>query len=60
MSDELERYLSLALKRLEKASEEIVKTQGYTEDTEILLFLKELVREQVPNEDTHHTARQTR
>ncbi len=60
MSQELENYLKLALLRLEKASEEIQKTQGYTRDTEKLKMLVELTREQVKNEDTDRTTRQTR
>jgi len=60
MSQELENYLKLALLRLEKAFEEIQKTQGYTRDTEKLKMLVELTREQVQNEDSDHSARQTR
>ena len=60
MAQELEGYLKNALKRLEKASEEILKTQGLNEDTETLKLLTELIREQVPHEDTDHSTRQTR
>ncbi|GIL16785.1 MAG: hypothetical protein BroJett040_05360 [Oligoflexia bacterium] len=60
MSQELESYLKLALLRLEKAYEEVVKTQGYTRDTEKLKMLLELTREQVPNENSRHSASQTR
>jgi hypothetical protein len=58
MSQELENYLKLALQRLEKAYEEILKTQGYTRDTEKLKMLVELTREQVRNEDTRSSTRQ--
>ena len=57
MGQELEQYLTLALKRLEKAYEEILKTQGYTKDTEKLKMLVELTREQVKNENTSNTTR---
>lgn len=60
MSQELENYLKLALLRLEKAFDEIQKTQGYTRDTEKLKMLVELTREQVKNEDSHNSTRQTR
>ncbi len=60
MAQELEKYLKLALKRLENASEEIIKTQGFTQETETLKLLTELVREQVPNEDTRHSTGQAR
>lgn len=60
MSQELESYLKLALLRLEKASEEIQKTQGYNRETEKLKMLVELTREQVKNEDPHHSTGKTR
>jgi hypothetical protein len=60
MSQELESYLKLALQRLEKAYEEILKSQGYTRDTEKLKMLVELTREQITNEDPHSSTRQTR
>ena len=60
MAQELESYLNQALKRLEKASEEVLKTQGFTKESETLQLLTELVREQVTNEDTRSTAGKTR
>lgn len=60
MAQELEKYLTLALKRLERATEEVLKTQGFNEETETLKLLTELVREQVPHEDTHTAAGPTR
>ena len=56
----LEAYLLQALARLEKASEAIRKTQGYTRETAKVRILTELVREQVPHENTRDTTRQTR
>jgi hypothetical protein len=60
MSQDLEHYLTLALQRLEKAYEEILKTQGYTRDTEKLKMLVEMTREQVNDENSRHSDRQTR
>lgn len=64
MSDQktsaIEEYLLGALSRLEMATVAIKKTQGYTKETAKLRILTELVREQVPNENSRHTTRQTR
>ena len=60
MSQDLEKHLLTALQRLEKAYEEILKTQGYTRDTEKLKMLVELTREQVRNENTRPSTRQNR
>lgn len=60
MSSALEAYLMKALQRLEKASEAIKKTQGYTRETAKVRILTELVREQVANENTRDTTRQAR
>jgi len=60
MSQDLEKHLQTALQRLEKAYEEILKTQGYTRDTEKLKMLVELTREQVRHENTRPSTRQNR
>jgi CRISPR/Cas system-associated endonuclease Cas3-HD len=60
MSQDLEKHLQTALQRLEKAYEEILKTQGYTRDTEKLKMLVELTREQVRHENTRPHTRQNR
>lgn len=39
--------------KLEKVCEEVLTQQGFTADTEKLLILLELIKEQVPNESTH-------
>lgn len=57
MNNELESYLSVALKRLEKAYKEVLKTQGYDEQAEKLKLLAELVKEQGPHENSSNTAR---
>lgn len=56
-SSELENYLSLALKRLEKATQEVAKTQGYNEECEKLKILAELIKEQGPHENTRPATR---
>lgn len=55
MKKEMNQHLSLVLQRLEKASSEILKTQGYNKKTEKLKILIELVKEQ--NENSHYSAR---
>lgn len=47
-----EQILKNILLRLEKITEEVVATQGYTSETEKLKMLLELTREQVKNEDS--------
>ena len=57
MSQELESYLKQALNRLEKVYEQVLKTQGYSSETEKLKMLCELTREQVSNENSDSSAR---
>lgn len=57
MNNELESYLTVALKRLEKAYKEVLKTQGYNEETEKLKLLAELVKEQGNHENSSASAR---
>lgn len=57
---EMERYLNEALKRLDEGTREILKTRGYDKDFEIVQVLKELVKEQVRDEDSRSATRQTR
>ncbi len=52
MGSELENYLTVALKRLEKAYKEIMKTQGYCADAERVKILIEMVKEQGNHENT--------
>ena len=47
-----DQNLKNILLRLEKITEEVVKTQGYTTETETLKMLLELAREQVTNENS--------
>ena len=57
MSEESNNALKTILKRLENVTEEVVRTQGYTPDTEKLKILVELTREQVQNENTDSRTR---
>ena len=53
----METYLTHALKRLEKAFDEIKKTRPYDKECEKLKMLQELVKEQVANENSRPTTR---
>lgn len=57
MNSELEKYLTAALKRLEKAQKEVLKTQPYNAQVEKLKILAELVKEQGSHENTRSSAR---
>ncbi len=57
MNTELEKYLAAALKRLEKAQKEVLKTQGYTSEVEKLKLLAELIKEQGTHENFSSAAR---
>ena len=58
--EQLEHYFQEALARLEVAYENVLKTQPVGRDTEKLKLLIELTREQVKNENTDNSTRQTR
>jgi ferritin len=55
-NQELEAQLLEALKRLEKATENVIKTRGYAGDAKKMKFLVELIKEQIRHEDTVSTA----
>lgn len=57
--EQLESYLRNALFKLEKAYDQVLKTQGYNSDTEKLKILIELTREQVPYENSSTATRET-
>lgn len=38
--------------KLEKVTEEVIRNQGFSAETEKLLILLELIKEQVPNENS--------
>lgn len=52
-SEQANQTLKNILRRLENVTEEVVKTQGYTAETEKLKILVELTREQVQNENSN-------
>jgi hypothetical protein len=60
MSVELEAKLKMALQTLEKASQDFKLKQASFVEVATVDALKELVREQLRNEDTVHTAGQVR
>lgn len=61
MDKDLEIKLKTALEKLEIAYTELKKTQGYTQETENIKLLAELVSEQVTEsakyENTYYSAR---
>ncbi|MNY76288.1 hypothetical protein D3C86_2158290 [compost metagenome] len=57
MQKELDNYLAAALKRLEKAYNEISKAQTYNTEAENVKLLTELVKEQIKNENSHPATR---
>ncbi len=58
--EKLKTYLDPALARLERVYSDILATQGFTQDTEKLLILIELLKEQRPHENSSHTTSETR
>lgn len=54
---DLEDKLKEMLARLDRTTQEIIKTRGYTQDARSLKMLEELIREQLLN---GHTRRSTR
>ena len=57
MNQELETYLAMALKKLETACANLMKSQGYSKESEKMKMLYELAKEQVKNENTRHPTR---
>lgn len=61
MSQEiLKTYLEPALARLERVYNEVASTQGFNAETEKLLILIELLKEQRRYENISHTTSETR
>lgn len=54
---EVEEKLKQMLARLDRTTQEIIKTRGYTQDARSLKMLEEIIREQLLN---GHTRRSTR
>jgi hypothetical protein len=60
MQQETESMLVEAMKRLETAADNVVKTSGYTNDAKKYRLLIELIKEQIRNENTLSAARPLR
>lgn len=56
MSDSTFTHWRDVLLRLQTAEDEIRKTQSYTKEVEMIRLLKELIKEQSPDENTDSTA----
>ncbi len=56
MSQDLEQYLKAALLKLETAYQDHMKTKIYDQDSEKLKILIELVKEQLPHENSSSPA----
>lgn len=59
-SNELEMKLQKSIDRLEASAEKLIQTSGYTQESRRLKMLIELIREQIKNENTRHSAREIR
>ncbi|MCX7977515.1 MAG: hypothetical protein N2578_00775 [Bdellovibrionaceae bacterium] len=57
MESSLQNHLIAALKRLDKAYQEVIKTQGYLQEAEKIKMLQELIKEQVRDENSCSSAR---
>ncbi len=59
-TNEIENQLKKSIERLEAAADQLIKTSGYTNESRKLKMLIELIREQIKNENSHHTAGEIR
>ena len=50
--NETQNDLQAALKKLDETAQKIVDTNGYTEETEQIRVLQELIKEQLSHENT--------
>lgn len=48
-----------AMRRLEQAAEKLIQTRGYTNEAKKIRLLTELIKEQIKNENSMHSTRQT-
>ena len=60
MNENFVQHWRDVLLRLQEAEEKIVSTQGYTKEVEAIRLMKELIKEQNPNEDFDSPARAAR
>ncbi len=52
MDDDKKTLIKGLAVKLEKVAAEVIRNQGFTSDTEKLLILLELLKEQVPHENS--------
>jgi hypothetical protein len=52
MAEDGSILLKNTAQKLEKVTEEVLRNQGFNADTEKLLVILEILKEQVPNENT--------
>ena len=59
MSDSLKSYLQQALNRLERMAEQVTagNVSEASKEVQQIRMLVDLIKEQMPNEDTHSTTR---
>lgn len=57
MSQDIEKYLQTALQKLERAYEEHMRTAVYSQESEKIRILIEMIKEQIPHEDTRSATR---
>ena len=60
MKNQVKQNLEEELKKLNKSAQKLISTRGYTKEAEKIRLLEELIREQLIDENTRHTTRQTR
>lgn len=60
MNDEMQGYLTVSLRKLEKALEKTIQSQGYGDECEHMKMLQELIKEQMPNENTSYSVSSSR
>lgn len=56
MEPQIQKKLSVALQNLETTYKELLLTQGFNKEVERIKILSELIKEQIPNENSHITA----
>ena len=52
--------LEQELKRLDETAKKLIETRGYTKEVNKIKMLEELIREQLKNENSLHSARTAR
>ncbi len=57
MSVELQTYLENALLSLQRLREQMEETQEYLRERDDMQMLIELIKEQLPDENSYHTTR---